>query len=180
MAEAVEKWKCLWMATATAQLVEMVLDPNYKPQTGEEKLYCQQLTYIYKVLLNTVLKSSLRAILHRGDAETVPKMWEEMVSKAKQSTEAKHYSKKIFDYLSTVTVNDSLCRGTNKDFITHWCEQHCLYEEYYDELSLTDTIKISLLQKAVSSTLHLEVVKTQTNTLSRLIDGVGEIDFAGY
>jgi hypothetical protein len=51
--------------------------------------------YIYKVLLDTVLESSLRAILHWGDADTVPKMWEEMVSKAKQSTEAKHYSKKI-------------------------------------------------------------------------------------
>jgi hypothetical protein len=34
-----DKWKHIWMATATAQLVEMVLDSNYKPQAGEEKLY---------------------------------------------------------------------------------------------------------------------------------------------
>jgi hypothetical protein len=54
------------------------------------------------------------------------------------------------------------------------------YEEYSNQLSLTDPIKISLLQKAVSGTPHLEVVKTQTNTLSRFIDGVGEINFAGY
>jgi hypothetical protein len=33
---------------------------------------------------------------------------------------------------------------------------------------------------AVSSALHLEVVKTQTNTLSRFIDGISEINFAGY
>ena len=130
---------------------------------GEEKLYCQQLTYVYKVLLDTVLESSLRAILHWGDADTVPKMWEEMVSKAKWSTEAKHYSKKIFDYLNTVTINDGLWRGTNKDFVTHWCEQLHLYEEYSDQLSLTDSVKISLLQKAVSGALHLKVVKTQTD-----------------
>jgi hypothetical protein len=67
----------------------MVLDPNYKPPAGEEKLYHQQLMYVYKVLLNTVLESSLRAILHHGDTDTVPKMWEEIVSKAEWSTEAK-------------------------------------------------------------------------------------------
>jgi hypothetical protein len=77
-----DKWKCLWTAMATAQLVEMVLDPNYRPQAGEEKLHCQQLTYVYKVLLDTVLESSLIAILHWGDTDTVLKMWEEMVSKA--------------------------------------------------------------------------------------------------
>jgi hypothetical protein len=46
--------------------------------------------YVYKVLLDTVLESSLQAILHWGDADTILKMWEEMVSKAKWSTEAKH------------------------------------------------------------------------------------------
>jgi hypothetical protein len=75
--------------------------------------------HIYKVLLDTVLESSLRAILHWGDADTILKMWVEMVSKAKQSTEAKHYSKKIFDYLNTVTINDGLWRGTNRDFIAY-------------------------------------------------------------
>jgi hypothetical protein len=103
-----------------------------------------------------------------------------MVSKAKWLNEAKHCSKKIFDYLNTVTINDGLWRGTNKDFITHWCEQLCLYEEYSDQLSLKDTVKITLLQKAVSGAVHLQVVKSQTNTLSRLIDGVSEINFAGY
>jgi hypothetical protein len=109
---------------ATAQLVvEMVLNPNYKPWAGEEKLYCWQLMYIYKVLLDTILESWLRAILHQGDASTIPKMLKEMLSKAKWSTEANHYSKNIFDYLNTVTINDGLLRGTNKNFVTHWCEQ---------------------------------------------------------
>jgi hypothetical protein len=88
-------------------------------------------------------------------------MWEEMVSKAKWSTEAKHYSKKIFDYLNTVTINDGLWTGINKDFVTHWCEQLCLYEEYSNQLSLTDSVKIALLQKAVSGALHVNVVKTK-------------------
>jgi hypothetical protein len=95
-----------------------------------------------------------------------------MISKAEWSTEAKHYSKKIFDYLNTVTINDGLWRGTNKDFITCWCEHLCLYKEYSDQLSLTDTVRISLLQKAVCGALHLKVVKTQTDTLSRFIDGL--------
>jgi hypothetical protein len=94
------------------------------------------------------------------------------VYKAEWSTETKHYSKKIFEYLNTVTINDGLWRGTNKDFITYWCEQLCLYKEYPDQLSLTDTVRISLLQKAVSGALHLKVVKTQTDTLSRFIDGL--------
>jgi hypothetical protein len=81
---------------------------------GEEKLYCQQLTYAYKVLLDTVVECSFQAILHWGDADTIPKMWEEMVSKAKWSIEDKHYSKKIFDYLNTFTINNVLLRGTNK------------------------------------------------------------------
>jgi hypothetical protein len=34
-----DKWKPFWTAMDTAQLVEMVLHPNYKPQAGEEKLY---------------------------------------------------------------------------------------------------------------------------------------------
>jgi hypothetical protein len=36
------------------------------------------------------------------------------------------------------------------------------------------------LQKAVSGAPHLEVVETQTDTLSKFIDGVGEINFTGY
>jgi hypothetical protein len=55
-----------------------------------------------------------------------------------------------------------------------------LYKEYSHQLSLTDTIKISLLQKAVSGALHLKVVKTQTDMLSRFIDAVSEMNFAGY
>jgi hypothetical protein len=39
---------------------------------------------------------------------------------------------------------------------------------------------ISLLQKAFSSAPHLKAVEIQTKTLSRFIDGVGEIDFGGY
>jgi hypothetical protein len=46
-------------------------------------------------------------------------MWEEMVSKAERSTKAKHYSKMIFDFLNTITINDGLWRGTNKDFISY-------------------------------------------------------------
>jgi hypothetical protein len=87
-------------------------------------------------------------------------------------------SRKSFIYLNTVTINDRLWRGTNKDFVTHWCEQLHLFEEYSDQLALTDTVKISLLQKAVSSALHLKV-ETQTNMLPRFIDGVAEINFAG-
>jgi hypothetical protein len=93
-------------------------------------------------------------------------MWEEMVSKAEWSSEAKYYSKKIFDYLNTVTINGGLWRGTNKDFVTHWCEQLHLNKEYSDQLSLTDTVKISLLQKAVSCAPHLKVVETQTSMSS--------------
>jgi hypothetical protein len=40
-----------------------------------------------------------------------------------------------------------------------------LYKEYSDQLSLTDSIKISLLQKAASGAPHLKVVKTQPNML---------------
>jgi hypothetical protein len=43
-----------------------------------------------------------------------------------------------------------------------------------------DSVKISLFRKAVSGALHLKVVKTQTDTLSRFIDGVGGINIAGY
>jgi hypothetical protein len=35
-------------------------------------------------------------------------MWEEMVLQAEWSTEAKHYSKKIFDYLYMVTIDGGL------------------------------------------------------------------------
>jgi hypothetical protein len=79
-----DKWKHLWTAMATAQLVVLVLDPNYKQPKGEEKLYQCQLTHVYKVILDTVLESSLRAILRQGEAESVlTKMWAEMISKAK-------------------------------------------------------------------------------------------------
>jgi hypothetical protein len=37
-----------------------------------------------------------------------------------------------------------------------------------------------LLQKAVSGALHLGVVETQTDTLSRFINSIGKIDFVGY
>jgi hypothetical protein len=66
------KWKCLCTATTTAQLVEMVLDSNCKLPAGEEKLYHWQLMCIFKVLLDTVLESSLRVILHQGEANPIP------------------------------------------------------------------------------------------------------------
>jgi hypothetical protein len=91
-----DKWKRVWMAMATAQLVEIVLDSNYKPQAGEEKLYCQQLTYVYKVLLNTVLESSLWAIPYQGDAGSY--CTKDVGGNGLQgSTETKQYFKKIFD-----------------------------------------------------------------------------------
>jgi hypothetical protein len=74
----------------------------------------------------------------------MPKMWEEMVSKAEWSTEAKRHSKKIFDYLNTVTINDGLWRGTNKDFITHWCVQLHLYKEYSITLPYRETQKLKI------------------------------------
>jgi hypothetical protein len=64
------------MVMAIAQLVEMVLDSYYKPPAGEGKLYSWQLTYVYKVLLNTVLESSLQAILQQDEADTILKIWE--------------------------------------------------------------------------------------------------------
>jgi hypothetical protein len=171
------------MATATAHLVEMVPNLNYFLQAGEEKLYHQQLMYIYKVLLDTVVKSSLRAILHWVmliTYEGCGGRW--YPAMAEQSTAAKHYSIKNFNYLITITINDRLWRGTNKDFATHWCEQLHLplrgVATLSSSLSLTDTVKISLLQKAVSGAPHHEVVKTQTNMLSRFIDGDVEINFA--
>jgi hypothetical protein len=87
-------------ATATVQSIAEVLNHTYIPSVEDKPLFDLKNSYWYKVLVDIIQESSLRAIVN-GDGQTV---WTNIVTEAKKSTTARISSQSFTAYLTTYKI----------------------------------------------------------------------------
>jgi hypothetical protein len=87
-------------ATATVQSIAEVLNHTYIPSAEDKPLFDLKNSYWYKVLVDIIQESSLRAIVN-GDRQTV---WTNIVTEAEKSTTACISLQLLTAYLTTYKI----------------------------------------------------------------------------
>jgi hypothetical protein len=88
-------------ATATIQLITEVLDHAYIPSAMDKPLFNLKNSYWYKVLVDIIQESSLRAIVNAGPVGDGQTVWTNIVTEAERSTTARISSQSLTAYLTT-------------------------------------------------------------------------------
>jgi hypothetical protein len=91
-------------ATATVQSVAKVLNHTYVPSMGDKPLFDLKNSYWYKVLVDIIQESSLRAIVNAGPVGDGQTVWTNIITEAKKSTTACTSSKSLTAYLTTSKI----------------------------------------------------------------------------
>ena len=100
-------------ATATIQLIAKVLDHTYVPPAGDKPLFDLKNSYWYKVLVDIIQESSLRAIVNAGPVGDGQTVWTNIITEAEKSTMARISSQSLTAYLTTSKIRDGSWRGTD-------------------------------------------------------------------
>ena len=76
-------------ATATVQSISEVLNHTYIPSATDKPLFDLKNSYWYKVLVDIIQESSLRAIVNAGPVGDGQTVWKNIVTEAEKSTTAR-------------------------------------------------------------------------------------------
>ena len=151
-------------STATLHNTENVLDPNYAPDTAEEKdLFEQQQCFMFAAWQRTMLTDKAKAIVNKYySMHDAQKVWAEVCDHQKKSTSAKILAKNIMMYIMTMRLGDGKWKGSTLGFILHYLKQIRLYEEMKPDTAdhFSDAQKLSMLQAAVHKIPDLRQVET--------------------
>jgi hypothetical protein len=168
-------------ATATVQSIAEVLDHTYIPSTGDKPLFNLKNRYWYKVLVDIIQESSLRALVNAGlvgDGQTV---WTHIITEGEKSTMAHISSQLLTAYLTTSKIRDGSLRGTDTAYLNHWNEQMRKLVEYSLTTPMTDDFKLTLLKNAVQDAPHLASVESAYDITTWLGSSApGTIDYNSY
>jgi hypothetical protein len=168
-------------ATATIQSIAEVLDHTYVPSTGDKPLFNLKNSYWYKVLVDIIQESSLRAIVNAGPVGDGQTVWTHIVTEGEKSTMAHISSQSLTAYLTTSKIRDGSWRGTDTAYLNHWNEQMRKLMEYSLMTPMTDDFKLTLLKNAVQDAPHLASVESVYDVTTRLGSSApGNIDYNGY
>jgi hypothetical protein len=173
--------KCVVTATATVQLIAEVLNHTYIPSMGDKPLFDLKNSYWYKVLVDIIQESSLRAIVNAGPVGDGQTVWTNIVTEAKKSMTARISSQSLTAYLTTSKIRDGSWQGTDTAYLNHWNEPMRKLMEYSPMTPMTDDFKLSLLKNAVQDASHLASVESAYDITTRLGSSApGAIDYNGY
>jgi hypothetical protein len=173
--------KCVVNATATIQLIAEMLNHTYIPSAGDKPLFDLKNSYWYKVLVDIIQESSLRAIVNAGPAGDGQTVWTNIVTEAKKSTTAHISLQSLTAYLTTPKIRDGSWWGTDTAYLNHCNEQMRKLVEYSLMTPMTDDFKLTLLKNAVQDAPHLASVELVYDLTTRLGSGApGAIDYNGY
>jgi hypothetical protein len=166
---------------ATVQLIAEVLNHTYVPSVGDKPLFDLKNSYWYKVLVDIIQDSSLRAIVNAGPVGDGQTVWTNIVTEAEKSTTARISSQSLTAYLTTSNIRDGSWRGTDTAYLNHWNEQMHKLVEYSPTTTMTDDFKLTLLKNAVQDASHLASVESAYDVTTQLGSGTpGPIDYNGY
>ena len=120
-------------ATAKAQGLNSLMDPNFTPGSDEyeQQLFQDQQDFLYSVLISSLKTDFSEALVkdHEGDAQLIIELLHE------HHTGNSQYSRseinRITKYLTNIKLDDTW-RGTNESFLMHYNDQLCLLDSLVD------------------------------------------------
>jgi hypothetical protein len=173
--------KCAVNATATVQSITEVLNHAYIPSVEDKPLFNLKNSYWYKVLVDIIQESSLRAIVNAGPVGDGQTVWTHIITEAEKSTTARISLQSLTAYCTTSKIRDGSWRGTDTAYLNHWNKQMRKLVEYSPTTPMTDDFKLTLLKNAVQDAPHPASVESAYDVTTRLGSGApGAIDNNGY
>ena len=161
-----DNWHRTFKNQARAQDLMEVLDPNYKPQTQEEKdLFTRKQAFMYAVLEATVKTDNGKDIVRKQeDTFDAQRVYKELSDHHLTSTKAILDSSNILSYITSARLGNGEWKGTTAAFIIHWQNQVRLYERQIDATDhFSDTQKKVMLENCVQPIPELRQVKTNAD-----------------
>ena len=166
-------------ATAKAQGLNSLMDPNFTPGSDEyeQQLFQDQQDFLYSVLIKTDFSEALVKD-HEGDAQLIIELLHE------HHTGNSQYSRseinRITKYLTNIKLDDTW-RGTNESFLMHYNDQLRLLDSLVDsDEKLPDNTRVTFLESAVESVPDLRRVKITDNVLQAQLDSTRPITYRSY
>ena len=169
-------------ATAKAQGLNSLMDPNFTPGSDEyeQQLFQDQQDFLYSVLISSLKTDFSEALVkdHEGDAQLIIELLHE------HHTGNSQYSRseinRITKYLTNIKLDDTW-RGTNESFFMHYNDQLCLLDSLVDsDEKLPDNTRVTFLESAVESVPDLRCVKITDNVLQAQLDSTRPITYRSY
>ena len=173
---------CHFKATAKAQGLNSLMDPNFTPGSDEyeQQLFQDQQDFLYSVLISSLKTDFSEALVkdHEGDAQLILELLHE------HHTGNSQYSRseinRITKYLTNIKLDDTW-RGTNESFLMHYNDQLRLLDSLVDsEEKLPDNTRVTFLESAVESVPDLRRVKITDNVLQAQLDSTRPITYKSY
>ena len=169
-------------ATAKAQGLNTLMDPNFTPGSDEyeQQLFQEQQDLLYSVLISSLKTDFSEALVndHEGDAQLILELLHE------HHTGNSQYSRseinRITKYLTNIKLDDTW-RGTNESFLMHYNDQLRLLDSLVDsDEKLPDNTRVTFLESAVESVPDLRRVKITDNVLQAQLDSTRPISYRSY
>ena len=169
-------------ATAKAQGLSTLMDPNFTPGSDEyeQQLFQEQQDFLYSVLISSLKTDFSEALVkdHEGDAQLILELLHE------HHTGNSQYSRseinRITKYLTNIKLDDTW-RGTNESFLMHYNDQLRLLDSLVDsDEKLLDNTRVTFLECAVESVPDLRRVKITDNVLQAQLDSTRPISYRSY
>ena len=169
-------------ATAKAQGLNTLMDPNFTPGSDEyeQQLFQEQQDFLYSVLISSLKTDFSEALVkdHEGDAQLILELQHE------HHTGNSQYSRseinRITKYLTNIKLDDTW-RGTNESFLMHYNDQLRLLDSLVDsDEKLPDNTRVTFLESAVESVPDLRRVKITDNVLQAQLDSTRLISYRSY
>ena len=169
-------------ATAKAQGLNSLMDPNFTPGSDEyeQQLFQDQQDFLYSVLISSLKTDFSEALVkdHEGDAQLIIELLHE------HHTGNSQYSRseinRITKYLTNIKLDDTW-RGTNESFLMHYNDQLRLLDSLVDsDEKLPDNTRVTFLESAVEYVPDLRRVKITDNVLQAQLDSTRPITYRSY
>ena len=169
-------------ATAKAQGLNSLMDPNFTPGSDEyeQQLFQDQQDFLYSVLISSLKTDFSEALVkdHEGDAQLILELLHE------HHTGNSQYSRSVINritkYLTNIKLDDTW-RGTNESFLMHYNDQLHLLDSLVDsDEKLPDNTRVTFLESAVESVPDLRCVKITDNVLQAQLDSTRPISYRSY
>ena len=169
-------------ATAKAQGLNTLMDPNFTPGSDEyeQQLFQEQQDFLYSVLISSLKTDFSEALVkdHEGDAQLILELLHE------HHTGNSQYSRseinRITKYLTNIKLDDTW-RGTNESFLMHYNDHLRLLDSLVDsDEKLPDNTRVTFLESAVESVPDLRRVKITDNVLQAQLDSIRPISYRSY
>ena len=169
-------------ATAKAQGLNSLMDPNFTPGSDEheQQLFQEQQDFLYSVLISSLKTEFSEALVkdHEGDAQLILELLHEHHTGYSQYSRAE--INRITKYLTNIKLDDTW-RGTNESFLMHYNDQLRLLDSLVDSCEkLTDNARVTFLESAIVSVPDLRRVKITDNVLQAQLGSTRPISYRSY